>query len=134
MKTIKLLTLGLILFSFSSAHATTIFGTAANPLPIDGNDIPIQLFAPDPAKSQVNTAMTGTVTFKVGSGGTVDITNWIVLCVSPTADSTYYFNSDSTKTYPLRSLQDNYISVRQLAKGKSVTLILGAATASVQGM
>lgn len=103
-------------------------------LPTDAQAIGIQLFNPSPAKSQVNSAMTGTITLKKGTGGTVNVTGWLVARIVPTADSTYYFNSDSTKTYPLFAGQDNFISMDSIPKGELVTLVLGAATASIQGM
>ena len=94
----------------------------------------LQAFIPSPAKSQVNSAMTGTVVFKVGAGGTVDISDWLALKVDPTYDGSYYYNSDNTKTYPLRAGVDNIIFVGQLLAGNSVTLLLDAGTASIQGM
>lgn len=93
-----------------------------------------QVFVPDPAKSQVNSAMTGTVVFKKGTGGTVDCTGWIMLRVDPTANATYHFNSDTTKTFPIYAGKENIIPLRQLPIGGSVTLTLSTATASVQGM
>lgn len=106
----------------------------ASEMPVDARGAKMQVFAADPAKSQVNAAMTGTITFKKGSGGTVDCTGWLMIQVDPTSDSTYYYNSDTTKTYPLYAGQTNTIVVRQLASGESVSLVLGSATASVQGM
>lgn len=95
---------------------------------------PIAAFVPDPAKSQVNSSMTGTLEFEKGATGDVDVTNWVALLVNPTADATYYFNSDTTKTYPLYADTGNAIMIGQLPLGESVTLVLGAATASIQGM
>jgi len=95
---------------------------------------PVPAFVPDPRFSQVNTAMTGTVVFKKGEGGDVDIMGRMILRIDPTVDGYYYFNGDTTKTYPLRAESDNLIIVGQLGVGESVTLVLGTATASVQGM
>jgi hypothetical protein len=103
----------------------------ADPLEHFGGTAP-QVFVPTPAKSQTNSAMTGTITFTKGAGGTVNITGWSFIRVDPTADATYYYNTDSAKTYPLRSGTDNLIAVYQLATGESVVCVLGAATASVQ--
>lgn len=100
----------------------------------DRGQTPVQAFIPVPSRSQANASMTGTVVFTKGTGGTVNITGWLAIRVDPTADSTYYFNSDTTKTYPLRAGSDNFIMVGQLAAGESVSLVLGSATASVQGM
>ena len=99
----------------------------------------LQTFVPDPGKSQVTTAMTGTVTFKVGAGGTVDVTGWVAIRIRPTADSTYYYNSDTTKTYTLPALVDSLIMVNQTSTAyvtpiAQVVVVLGAATANVQGM
>ncbi len=102
-------------------------------LDTDARDNALQTFVPDPAKSQVNSAMTGNITFQVGAGGTVNCTGWLGIRVDPTADSTYYFNLDTTKTFPIYSGVANFIPLLQLTSGQSVTLVLGAATASVQG-
>jgi len=103
------------------------------PLLKDGNGHAIQDFVPDPAKSQVNASMTGTITFKKGTGATVNCTGWLAIRVDPTADATYYFNSDTTKTYPIYSGMPNIIWLGQLNTGESVSLVLGSATASIQG-
>lgn len=100
----------------------------------DSKGVKFQTFAADPAKSQVNSAMTGTITFRKGTGGTVNITGWNMMRINPTTDSTYYFNNESTKTYPLPSVSDNIIVVDQLAAGEYITVVLGSGTASVQGM
>lgn len=103
-------------------------------LPTDARGTGIQLFNPAPTRSQVNSAMTGTITFKKGTGGTVNVTGWSMIRIAPTVDATYYFNSDSTKTYPLFSGTHNFIALDSIATGELVTIVLGAATASVQGM
>ena len=107
---------------------------AKSSLLYDEGHTAIQAFMPDPEKSQVKTAMTGNITFKKGVGGTIDITGWLFLRIDPTLDSTYYFNADTTKTYPLRAGVDNLIPVGHLADGASLTAVFGSATASVQGM
>lgn len=58
----------------------------------------LQSFVPDPDKSQINTSMTGSVVFKKGPGGNVDISDWFAISVTPTEDITYYFNTDTNKT------------------------------------
>lgn len=100
----------------------------------DSRGVKFQTFSADPAKSQVNSSMTGTITFRKGTGGTVDITGWDMMRINPTLDSTYYFNTDSTRTYPLNSGSDNIIVLSPVAIGDQVTVVLGAGTASVQGM
>lgn len=126
----------LIILAF---FVTTAFALVGPPR-LDGNlaadysTATIQAFVPDPAKSQINSAMTGTLVFKKGTGGDVNITDWLAIQIDPTADASYYFNTATTKTYPLRSGVDNLIWVGQLAAGESVTLVLSTATASVQGM
>jgi hypothetical protein len=113
------------------AFATSGFAVS---MPTDDNNNVMPVFPADPGKSQVNTAVTGTyVCIKAATGG-LDIRNWAVIKIDPTANATYYFNSDTTKTYPLRAETDNYIYVKHLGLGGSVTIVLGSATASVQGM
>jgi hypothetical protein len=102
-------------------------------LGMDARGQKIQDIVPDPAKSQVNANMTGTITFVKGSGGAVDITGWLAIKIDPTADGTYYFNSDSTKTYPVYTGVSNVVFVQRVDITQ-VTFVLGAATASVQGM
>jgi len=127
--------------SIGVGFSTMLVASAAyGPPKIDGslfNDnagVSVPSFIPDPAKSQVNASMTGTITFKKGTGGTVNVTGWLAMQVDPTADATYYFNTDSTKTYPLRAGSDNFIWIGQLQANEYVTLVLGEATASIQGM
>jgi hypothetical protein len=103
-------------------------------LDIDGGGVPIQSFIPDPAKSQVNTTMTGTIVAKKGTGQDINITGWIAIKVVPSAASTYYFNSDTTKTFPLFAGVENIIMVGSVATSGTVNLVFGAATASIQGM
>jgi hypothetical protein len=93
----------------------------------------LQVFAPDAAKSQVNTAVTGTKVFKKGTGADFNITNWCCMRVVPTLASTYYFNTDSTKTMamPANSVNDIWVIDPGITQ---VTLVLAAGTASVQGM
>ena len=93
----------------------------------------IQAFVPDPTLSQVNTAMTGTVVFKRGSGATVDVTNWLAIRIVASAASTYYFNADTTKRYPLAVGVENVIYVTD-PNFSQVSFVLGAGIASIQGM
>ena len=102
-------------------------------LPRDFEGQKLQGFIPDPTKSQVNTAITGTKVFKIGSGADVDITGWLAMKVVASAGSTYYFNSDTTKTMPLPANVEVTIFVTNPSITQ-VTLVLGAGTASVQGM
>lgn len=93
----------------------------------------VNAFVPDPAKSQVNTSMTGKIKFAKDGSGNVNIKNWFAIHVNPTIDSTYYYNNDSTKTFPLAAGTDNTIFVMQSGV-TSVTIQFGNGTASVQGM
>ncbi len=90
------------------------------------------LFIPDPAKSQVNSAMTGTKVFKKGTGGDVNVTGWTWILVNPTAACTYYYNSDTTKTKKLYQDKDNIIWL-QPNNVTQVTIVFSTATADVQG-
>jgi hypothetical protein len=102
----------------------------------DDNGNKIQGFIPDPSKSQITANMTGNKTFKKGAGGDVDITGWMVIQVKPTSDSSYYFNSDTTKTYPLPALVDSVIFVKPASITQAV-IQFGTAISSgagVQGM
>lgn len=105
-----------------------------NELPTDGRGVKMQTFAPDPSKSQTNASMTGTIVFKVGTGGDVNITDWKFIQIDPTANSYYYFNSDTGKTWPLYTGVANGISLAQLPTGTTLNVVFGSATASVQGM
>lgn len=93
----------------------------------------IQAFVPDPAKS-LAASTTGTKTFgKAASGYDVNILSFTAIKVRPTADSTYYYNSDTTKTCTLPADTETIIWVGQEGV-TSVTLTLGSATAEIQGM
>ena len=91
---------------------------------------PIPAFIPDAAKSQ--SPITGTYVFKFGSGGDKDITGYSMLKIRASADSTYFYNDDNTKTYGLAAGVDEVIWVGQSSVNK-VTVTLEAATAFVQG-
>ena len=90
------------------------------------------VFIADPTKSLVNTAVTGTKTLKKGTGADFNITGYSCLRVNPTALSSYYFNSDTTKTHPLPAGVDTDTPIS--SKVTQVVLVLSTATASVQGM
>lgn len=77
--------------------------------------------------------MTGTVKFAKDGSGDVDIKGWCAVKINPSADAVYYFNADSTKTYPLMGGVDNLIFCSHDAV-VSFSIVLGTATASVQGM
>lgn len=92
----------------------------------------VQAFIPKPAYSQANASMTGTLVFGSATDD-VDITGWSCIKVRPTADSTYYYNSDSTKTCSLPADTETIVWVGQSGV-TSVTFAFGAGTAEVQGM
>jgi hypothetical protein len=93
----------------------------------------VQAFVPDPTKSQENSAMTGTIVFGKTNSPNVNIDDWIAIKVRPTSDSTYYYNSDSTKTCTLPADVETIIWVGQDSV-TSITIAFGAGTAEVQGM
>lgn len=98
-----------------------------------GQDI-IQAFAPDPGKSQVSSTLTGTKTFKKGTGGDVDITDWQAIRINPTAASSYYLNTDTTKTFPLPAGVNSDIYIEKHIQ--QVVVLFGTAIGAnaVQGM
>jgi hypothetical protein len=92
----------------------------------------LQTFSPDAGKSQVTTGMTGTKIFKKGTGADVNINEWVCIRVNSAAAGTYYFNSDSTKTFPLPiGTSDVYVASDDIVQ---VTITFGAGTNYVQGM
>jgi hypothetical protein len=96
----------------------------------------IQSIVPDPAKSQVTTAMTGTVTFYFpasGATGNVNVTGWWGVSLYPSNDTTYYYNSDTTKTFICPGGVMCTIFLGQV-NVNSVTVAFGAGTNYVQGM
>lgn len=99
----------------------------------DANGELYQTFVPDPAKSQVNTAMTGVVTFKKDGTGTVNINKWFAIKIRPTVDVTWYYGADSTKVEKVLADEEAVIFVNK-ASVAIVTINFGAGTASVQGM
>ena len=90
-------------------------------------------FIPNPNFSQVTSAMTGTITMKKGTGASVNVAGWKAIRIVPTALSSYYYNTDTTKTYPLPANIETLIHIGS-SYVTQVVLVLGAATASVQGM
>lgn len=100
---------------------------------VDNTFVGIQAFIPNPDYSQVTASMTGTLVF--GKTGTpdVDIDGWTALSIRPTVDSTCYYNLESTKTKTLPANTETVVWVGQ-DNVDSVTLVLGAGTAEVQGM
>ena len=78
--------------------------------------------------------MTGTVVFSQNKEpGTISMYNWLRFKVVPTVDSTYFFNDDSDKTFPLFAGQENEIYVIEDSTLK-VTFNFGTGTASIQAM
>jgi hypothetical protein len=106
---------------------------------VDGNKSDIaQTFTPDPTYSQVPALITGTKVFKKLPSAAeialsyIDFSSIIAMTVRPSIASTYYYNSDTTKTI---TLDANKVTLIMLGKGvSSVTLTLGAGTAEVQAM
>jgi hypothetical protein len=124
--------------------ATCLFAVNANAFPggqtyatSQGGGIgTVQSTVPDPAKSQVTTAMTGTVTFYFpasGALGNVDVTGWNNLHMYVAADTTYYYNGNTTKTFICAggSICDIFMAQYNV---NSVTVVFGAGTNYVQGM
>jgi hypothetical protein len=93
----------------------------------------INSFVPDPSKSQVNSSMIGKIKFAKNESGKVNIKNWLAIHIITTSDGLYYYNEDSTKTFPLQAGVAETIFVLQPGV-KSVTVQFGNSTASVQGM
>jgi hypothetical protein len=94
------------------------------------NSVPVPFFVANPTLSQVNTAMTGTITFKKGTGASVNITGWQQIAITPTADTTVYFNTDTTKTFIIKANAQTVITIHPLTT--QIVCAFGAATASVQ--
>lgn len=98
---------------------------------------PIQAFIPKPSLCMVPIVITNgdSFTFGAGSGYDHDITDYMVLNLSPSADITRYFNDDATKTKTLPSGQDSMILLDEDVV--SVTLVNNSGssvTVEVEGM
>ena len=93
----------------------------------DSNGNTIQGFAPDPAKC-LGSKLANAV-LKVGTGGDVDITGWVVVALFCVADGTATFNNDVAKTMPIYANQSNIIIVHP-----SVTQIVPSVACTVCGM
>lgn len=87
----------------------------------------LQGFVPDPAKC-LGTKSANTV-FKVGVGGDVDISDWLVIELEPTTDGTVAFNGDSTKIRNLTGGIKNEIMIHS-----SVTQLVPSVSCVVCGM
>lgn len=87
---------------------------------------------PDPSKSQVTANMTGTKTFqKVVSTG-IDVAGFRGLKVFATGgDVTYYYNTDTTKTYRILTNTEGIIWLAQANVTQVVVTFTGASP--VQG-
>ncbi len=82
-------------------------------------------FVPDPSKS----VATFTDTSK-----TIDTTSILALRLRGTAGMTYYFNSDTTKTYPVDAEVETIVNTRNSAVLQVVILNASTGTVSIQGM
>lgn len=87
----------------------------------------LQGFVPDPAKCLgVKTANT---VFKVGEGGDIDISNWLVVEFEPTEDGTIVFNGDSAKIRKITGGAKNEVIIHP-----SVTQLVPSVSCVVCGM
>jgi hypothetical protein len=77
----------------------------------DNANTRFQAFIHDPSKQQVPFALAAaSKVFKVGAGGDVDITGWIVIKITPsTTNLTAWFNADTTKTFTVWGGMENII-------------------------
>ena len=87
----------------------------------------LQGFVPDPAKC-LGTKAANTV-FRVGSGGDVDITDWIIIEFEPTEDGNLTFNGDSTKIRKLTGGVKNEMIIHP-----SVTQLVPSVSCVINGM
>jgi hypothetical protein len=90
-----------------------------------GDDI--QSFAPDPLKCLGQKAA-GTV-FMAGPGGTVDISQWLGICLYPIANGQVAFNGNATQIMPVYAGRENVIIIHP-----NVTQIVASVDAIICGM
>ena len=90
-----------------------------------GDDI--QSFSPDPLKC-LGTQTAGTV-FKVGSGGDVDITEWLAIAFFPATDCQVTFNGNATQIMPIYGGRENAIIIHP-----NVSQIVASVDSPVCGM
>ena len=98
-----------------------------------GGDKLIQ-FSPDASKSLVTADFAAgvTKTFKKGTGGDYNIQNWLCIRVYAAVAGSYYFNTDTTKTFPLLvGINDIYLADVNI---QQVVITMGAGANAVQGM
>ena len=133
----KCLFIGLLFVMFTTSSVFALQGGVPTSSSLGNGISPIQTTVPDRLKSQVTTAMTGTVVFYFTGGGRVGnvvIDNWYNIHLYPaTSDMTYYYNADSTKTFICPASQMCNIFVNQ-PDITSVTVTFGSGTNYVQGM
>jgi len=86
---------------------------------ISVSGIPMMTTIPDPSKSIATTSATSV---------TIDTTNDVVVKVNAVSACTYYFNSDTTKTFPIAAGVDTEIMVAH-SKTLGLTILNASATA-----
>jgi len=132
----KSLVIGLLLVLTLCSQAFCLPGGQTSAGTNGGGISMVQGTVPDPAKSQVTSAMTGTVVFYfpvAGATGQVNIAGWYNIHLYSVADTTYYYNSDTTKTFicPATLFCDIFVAQPNVL---SVTVVFGAGANYVQGM
>lgn len=88
---------------------------------------PIQAFFPDPAKTQVPQAITGPLSLAT----LLDIPDCAAIRLHSTAALTRYFNTDTTKTFPVLANTDTLIYLDETVTD---VVISGTATVSIEAM
>lgn len=69
----------------------------------------VQAYIDDPDKC-LGTKAAGTV-FKVGTGGDVNVSDWVGILLIPTTDGQVAYNGSATKIRPIWAGQDNVVSI-----------------------
>ena len=106
---------------------------AAGNLEVSSGGQSIQAFVPDPNKSQAPINLAGSKVFVVGPGGDYNITGWLAISITPSANNlTRYFNGVSTKTRTLFSGQENIIILDQ--RVTSLTISGTDPSVEIEGM
>lgn len=108
-----------------------------NGMKLDRRHTALTGFCADPSFSQVPIEITTTKVFKVNptadeiSSGMIDITGWICMRISTSADIQLYLNGESTKYITLTSgTKEEYI----LHDDVTTVTLSGAATVKIEGM